>query len=170
MRPNFEVCRRRNKVGRHYKCNKAIDKPWFTTELKSRYNTYRAALAQFNYRKNKEKHLVLMETKHLESKLEHQYLRKEGDLLECLQKHDPKIFFKCFRKRKLKNILLDLKSFHYHFKDLGNSTPTVNTDSFTMEDTGTTVFDELDKEITEKEIDEAIKCLKRGNLMVWIIF
>jgi hypothetical protein len=30
-----------------------------------------------------------------------------------------------------------------------------------MEDTGTTVLDELDKEITEKEIDEATGCQKR---------
>jgi hypothetical protein len=99
----------------------------------------------------------------LESKLKRQHLRKEGDLLDCLRKHNPKIFYKYFCKRKPKNIPLELESFHTNFKDLGNSIPTDNTNSFTMEDIGTTVFDELDKEITEKEIDEATGCLKRGK-------
>ncbi|XP_056017143.1 uncharacterized protein LOC130053726 [Ostrea edulis] len=104
MRSSFEVPRKSNKGGQ--RPDRVHDKPWFNRELKSKYNTYRVALNQFNHYKNKENHLNLIEAKknykHLEAKLRRQYLRKEGDLLEHLRKQKPKSILQAFSKKKAK--------------------------------------------------------------------
>lgn len=99
--------------------------------------------------------------KRSEAKLERQYLREEGNLLDHLRKDNPKIFYKHFRKRKPKHTSIELDLFRKHFEDL--STLTTDTDNDPPVDTGTTVFEELDTEITVKEISDAIDNLKRDK-------
>ena len=169
MRPCFEISKVTPKVGQVSKIPRvhsgvnSMDKPWFNEKLKRKYRIYRSALCHFNSYKNKENQLKLMEAKKIykksEAKLKRQYLRKEGDLIEHLRKHNPKEFYKHFHRRKNKNNSIDLESFQQHFQEL--ATFSNNTSIETPVDTGHTVFDELEMEITIKEISAGIDHLKR---------
>lgn len=171
MRPFFEINKRSPKPvhnsggARSHSYVKALEKPWFNEDLRKKYRIYRSALTRFNNTKSRVNHLNLIEGKRnykrSEAKLERQYLRKEGNLLDHLRKDNPKIFHKHFRKRKPKHTSIELDLFRKHFEDL--STFPTNMDSDPPVDTGTTVFEELDIEISEKEISDAIDNLKRDK-------
>lgn len=171
MRPFFEINKRSPKPvhnsggARSHSYVKALEKPWFNEDLRKKYRIYRSALTRFNNTKSRVNHLNLIEGKRnykrSEAKLKRQYLRKEGNLLDHLRKDNPKIFHKHFRKRKPKHTSIELDLFRKHFEDL--STFPTNMDSDPPVDTGTTVFEELDIEISEKEISDAIDNLKRDK-------
>ena len=64
MCPYFEVRRKKTmRSGNSSRCahsrGTVINKPWFTTELKNKFTTYRIALRTFNRAKNKKNHQTI---------------------------------------------------------------------------------------------------------------
>lgn len=140
-----------------------IDKPWVTAELKKKYNTYRRDLRLFNRNKTCLTHVNLLrskkEYKSLAAKLKRQYQRAEGNMFDVIRKLNPKSFYRNFRKKKGQPANIDPDVFYDHFKDIALSTnATVEMTELNDEHI---IFEELHCVISENEIINAIKRLKR---------
>ena len=147
-----------------------VHRPWFTDELITLRRIYMSALSTFN----RDKTPVNLESlrackrsyKVLEARLKRQFLRTEGDMLESLRKSNPKAFYKRFSKRRSRSGCTGdrLSSFHEHFRDLASSaTVDEHTDDIYNDDDNEPIFHELDCEISELEIVNGIKRLKKGK-------
>ena len=146
-----------------YSSRTPIDKPWVTPELKRKYRAYRSDLRLFNNTKTHDAHQKLLESKKsykvLSAKLKRHYKRAEGNMLDYLLKYNPKAFYSNIRKKKGPRPSVNPTIFVDHFKELVSQTIPPFESNCTGE--GQTVFDELDCDITESEIFDAIKKLKR---------
>ncbi|XP_055997817.1 uncharacterized protein LOC125647091 [Ostrea edulis] len=124
MEPFFALKSRLNyqrKIA-HSNISSPIDKPWVTTELKRKYNVYRSDLRLFNRNKNSVKHQNLMQSKKeykaLASKLKRRYQRAEGNMLDSMRKHNPKAFYRLFKRKKGQPKNVNPGVFYGHFKEL----------------------------------------------------
>ena len=95
-----------------------------------------------------------------------QYERHEGDMLDYLRRHNPKQFHKYFAKRRTKTSNdISLNQFVDHFRDLGS----IDYDEMNDDDDDDNVhfspaaYDELDVEISDNEVENAISYLKRNT-------
>ena len=167
MAPLFELKNRTTSDRSRYvySSRTPIDKPWVTPELKRMYCVYRNDLREFNSSKTRFMHQKLLQSKKaykvLSSKLKRQYKRIDGNMLDYLRKYNPRAFYSRFHKRHKKRPNADPSIFFEHFKELVAHAPTPSADqSTTFEQTA---FDELDCEISGKEILDSIHALKRDK-------
>jgi hypothetical protein len=171
------TCRSNDQRGNiNIKSNRYMeDKPWFDDRLKQLRLSYLSALADFNIMKNEATHTNLKNKKRryklLERKLKRQYKETEGNMLEYLKKYNPKQFYSKFSgKSKYKKHSLTLDQLYKHFNDLSGGSSSNNTDTSNIDDnpvftdnTESTIYEELDNCITEQEVLDAIRNLKRGK-------
>ena len=152
---------------------KCGDKPWFNDLCKKRYDLYKQAIYIFNGNKNEENRIELLRLKkiykRLESKLKREYMSQQGNMLNYLRKYNPKTFYRHFKKRK-KSTISDLNNndFLNHFRNLASNEPNTNDDvedflSNYDQHTNNPLFKELNSDITEQEISEAIHKLKNNK-------
>ncbi|KAK3084635.1 hypothetical protein FSP39_016616 [Pinctada imbricata] len=140
------------------------NKPWFNDVCKRLYSKYRKALYDFNMCKTPESHAVLhsckREYKKVERKLKRQYLFDQGNMLESIRKQNPKEFFSRFRKRKSMQTNVNIDDFLKHFKSVcGEGDDLCGNDDSEYD----VIYDELNDEISQEEIIEAIKRLKSNK-------
>ncbi|KAK3089979.1 hypothetical protein FSP39_008169 [Pinctada imbricata] len=153
------------------KVNKPIKqhRPWFTDECKTRYSDYKLALCNFNKCKSSENRRILNEKKLLYKKFirkkKRQYERHEGNMLSKLRKDNPKVFYKHFAKKKNNaNSNISIDDFHEYFKKLVCSEVNENNDNdYSSMDGNDSIYEQLDVQISEKEIINAIAKLKRDK-------
>ncbi|VDI44010.1 Hypothetical predicted protein, partial [Mytilus galloprovincialis] len=170
MSPYFKV---RPKVSTSRKKQDRImpvieDKPWFNDECKRRYNLYKKFLNVFNHSKCSTHHLNLVTAKRnyklLEAKLKRNYKKQQGNMLEGLKRHNPKLFYRKFSsKRKVKPKATG-KEFFDHFKRIASEINSEeNSRNGNSNNDEIPVYEELDCVITNKEILCAISSLKRSK-------
>lgn len=163
--PFFEI--KIKPVNKHrktaYSTVMSIDKPWWTAEAQRKYNTYRRDLFLFNRNKTESTHECLLRSKKeykvLTARLKRQYQQAEGNMLDFLRKSNPKAFYRNFRGKQRQQTNINPSVFYEHFKNIAHamnasekSTECIDADP---------IFEELDCPITEKEIVDAIKRLKK---------
>ncbi|VDI10101.1 Hypothetical predicted protein [Mytilus galloprovincialis] len=170
MSPYFKV---RPKVSTSRKKQDRImpvieDKPWFNDECKRRSNLYKKFLNVFNHSKCSTHHLNLVTAKRnyklLEAKLKRNYKKQQGNMLEGLKRHNPKLFYRKFSsKRKVKPKATG-KEFFDHFKRIASEINSEeNSRNGNSNNDEIPVYEELDCVITNKEILCAISSLKRSK-------
>ena len=156
-----------DRTGGH-KRRKSECKPWFDNNCREKYRLYKEALRIYNLEKSVENHRMLMEKKRsykvLAIRLKRQYKRQEGNMIEYIRKRNPKEFYKLFSKRKNtinSSSKIKIDQFVEHFRNLNSN---VHGNEHVNEDiTYDAIFDELDAPITEREVEEAIRNLKRNK-------
>jgi hypothetical protein len=80
-------------------------------------------------------------------------------MLESIRKSNPKLFFSKFAKRKANKVNVSLEDLYEHFKALAtdvNTRPNDRPDN----NVGNVIFEELEEEISLKEIENSVKTLK----------
>ena len=101
--------------------------------------------------------------------MKRQYKKQQGNMLNYLRKYNPKKFYKHFQKRKQnRRSELSNDDFFNHFSNLASNEPNTNdeVDSFLSTNdvhAGGTVCNDLDRDITEMEISDAIDGLKNNK-------
>jgi hypothetical protein len=104
------------------------------------------------------------EYKKLEIRQKRQYQRYEGNMIEYLRKYDLKEFHKYFSRDENQTLgQISMNQFVNHFKNLSSSTNIEADNSDINIDTIPADYKELDVEISNFEIDSAIRLLKRNT-------
>ena len=139
--------------------------PWFNDECKRLYAVYKKALSGFNRNKSVENHETLhackSQYKMYEKRTKRKYLYEDGNMLESIRKSNPKLFFSRFARKKANRVDASLSDLHEHFKSLaGVLNDNIDDDN---SDDNAVIYEELDVDITMKEIENAIQCLKKGK-------
>lgn len=150
-----------------------INKPWFDNKCSDKYKTYKQSLHTFNKNRSPANRLDLCSKKTAYKKTirmkKRQYSIQEGDSMENLRKSNPKLFYRKFKKREVTNdCSLGVQNFFEHFQNLAHdNTDSMDTQhvdtSITVPNADSPVFENLDEDITLKEVEDAILRLKRNK-------
>ena len=142
-----------------------VDKPWFDNGCYFKLKEYRKALFLFNKSKTDENYANLMNAKAVYKKLiqkrKREYGRYEGNNINFMRKHNPKMFYKLFAKRKSKgsNSNISMTEFLEHFKKLNESHGVLDGSVQENDIDSNAAYEELDESIELSEVMEAIKKL-----------
>lgn len=84
-------------------------------------------------------------------------------MLNQIRRHNPKLFYKYFQRKKSHSSDVDPTTFFNHFKELSLNRNATTMTTENVRSDNSAVFDELDQEITQNEIETAISNLKRDK-------